>query len=109
MKTIYPIIGMRHRGPEAEDLVRSLRAGEPITLERWPENQHDPHAVKVVARGVHVGYVPSAMARQGLSKYIDENGALPLGEQTGHTVEGKFVVSADRRPLVQIEERNPQP
>lgn len=102
MKSLYSIVGMKHRGQWAVDLVSSLRAGEPITLIREPTNRHDPFAVQVWAQGQHVGFIKGAEVKP-LALEIDANGALPLAGQPGPSVEGKFAVSADRWPQVEVD------
>lgn len=94
-KGIYPIIGMRHRGVEAERIVRSLARDEALVLERDPENQYDPNAVKVIARGEHVGFVPKALAAL-LAKDMDASGASQLT--------AKFAFDSARAPSAVIEE-----
>jgi hypothetical protein len=91
MKTIYSIVGMRHRGTEA--LVRSLPNGETIKLVRDHDNPHDTNAVQVWARDQHVGFVKAREAEQ-------------LAAQMSFThmeiMYGRFV--AREWPLVEIDE-----
>ncbi len=94
-KGIYPIIGMRHRGPEAEQIVRSLAMDEAIVLERDPGNRFDPNAVEVIARGEHVGFVPKALAVL-LAKDMDAAGKP--------TLDAKFKVGTDRAPCAEVED-----
>ncbi|WP_018228342.1 HIRAN domain-containing protein [Methyloversatilis universalis] len=37
-----------------------LSVGDPLTLEREPDNRHDRRAVRVLWRGVMIGYLPRA-------------------------------------------------
>lgn len=37
-----------------------LSVGDPLTLEREPDNRHDRRAVRVLWRGVTIGYLPRA-------------------------------------------------
>ena len=37
-----------------------LSVGDPLTLEREPDNRHDRRAVKVLWRGIMIGYLPRA-------------------------------------------------
>ena len=43
LKSLYALVGMKHRGTEA--LVASLRQGEPLTLIREPTNLYDQNAI----------------------------------------------------------------
>ncbi len=56
MKTLYPIVGARHR--ETEAFLRGLPESEPLLLKREPTNEYDKNAIQVWARGTHVGYIP---------------------------------------------------
>jgi hypothetical protein len=94
-KGIYPIIGMRHRGPKAELLVKSLARDEALVLERDPANQYDPNAVKVIARGEHVGFVPKALAAL-LAKDMAEMGKGSLT--------AKFAFDSAGSPCATVEE-----
>jgi hypothetical protein len=95
-KKLYALVGMRHRG--AEDLVRSLPDGEPLTLIRDPDNPHDPFAVEVWARERHVGFVKATQAR-GLSRFIADK-----GDPETRSLSGKLHISADRWPMVEVDE-----
>jgi len=97
-KGIYPIIGMRHRGPKAELLVKSLARDEALVLERDPANPYDPNAVKVIARGEHVGFVPKALAAL-LAKDMAEMGKESLT--------AKFAFDSARAPCAMVEEGQP--
>lgn len=103
MRTIYRITGQRHKGQQAVAAIAAAKVGDAVTLEREPGNQYDAFAVKVVIGGVHVGYIPAAMTRKGLAKYVDENGAPPLEGESGPTLTGTFAIE-DRQPAVQIDE-----
>lgn len=94
-KGIYPIIGMRHRGVEAERIVRGLAMDEALVLERDPGNRYDPNAVKVVARGEHVGFVPRGLAAS-LAAGMDANGKSRL--------DAKFAIGSDHVPCAQVED-----
>lgn len=94
-KGLYPIVGAKHRGPEAQRIVRALAMDEALILERDPTNPYDPNAVKVVARGEHVGFVPKALAAL-LAKDMDAAGNA--------SVPAKFAVGSDRAPCAMVEE-----
>lgn len=97
-KSLYPIVGMRHRGPEAVKIVAALARDEALVLERDPANPYDPNAVKVIARGEHVGFVPKALAAL-LAKDMDASGASQLT--------AKFAFDSARAPSAVIEEDKP--
>lgn len=61
MKSLYALVGMKHRG--TEEVVAALPQGEPLTLRREPSNPYDKFAVQVWARGQHVGYVKASQVR----------------------------------------------
>ena len=41
-----------------QDIIKGLRSGTDIMFERDPENKYDPNAVKVLAEGKHIGFLP---------------------------------------------------
>ena len=92
-KSIYTMVGMKHRG--AEEQVRSLKPGAVISLEREPTNGYDPNAVKVFVGDRFVAYVKATEARS-LAASMDARGVK--------RIEGKFAVTADRYPAVETDE-----
>ncbi len=56
---------IRHVGPPAEQEAGRLSPGDALALEAEPENPHDPSMswIHVVARGVHIGFVPRYLCR----------------------------------------------
>lgn len=66
----FPVVGVKYRGKEAQEAFRQAQPGEPVELVRDPGNPHDPNAIKVVYRGLHVGFVPARLARS-LAKTMD--------------------------------------
>lgn len=103
MKMIYTIVGMRHRFPEAEAIVRALVPGTEITLIREPDNEHDPNAIQVWVGGRHVAYLRAAEIKE-LASYIDAHGAPPLGgvPPGGFSIEARR--AATPYPMVEVEE-----
>lgn len=69
MRTIYAIVGMKHKGSDAAALVAALKPGDDILLILEPTNQYDPRAIQVWVHGQHVGYVASRMNKV-LTEYI---------------------------------------
>lgn len=48
-----------------------LRVGDPLVLEREPDNPHDPRAVRVLWQGHMLGYVPRA-GNETVARLLDE-------------------------------------
>lgn len=90
MKAIYALVGMRFRGTEA--LVKSMQSGDPVTLVREPNNEHDKNAVAVHAHQTVLGYVPKTQNKD-LARKLDQRDGKAFG---------KFV--AGQQPMVEIEE-----
>jgi HIRAN domain len=93
MKGIYTMVGMRFRG--AEGFVSSLKSGAAITLVRDPNNKHDQNAVKVFVGERFVAFIKATEVR-GLANSMDGRGVA--------RVEGRFAVTADRYPAVEVDE-----
>jgi hypothetical protein len=53
--------GVRHRGPEASDRITTLSAGHRLSFERDPSNPVNPQAIRIVDRGMHLGFVPDPL------------------------------------------------
>ncbi len=53
------IVGNYYRDDEAKAVHGLLKRGDRLTLELEPTNEYDDHAVKVLAAGVHIGYIPA--------------------------------------------------
>jgi hypothetical protein len=61
-------------GTSRQAILKTLKAGEPLTLKREPGNEHDRHAVAVFrSNGQQVGYMPAGDAR--LANHIDSGGS----------------------------------
>jgi len=77
-----PLAGFRHyEGPR---LFQALRPGEPLELEREPDNPYDSNAVRVQWRGHKLGYVPRT-----------QNAALAWAMDRGETIDARI---AQRTP-----------
>ena len=63
------IAGVKFRGAEARERITALAPGARLTLRPEPDNEYDPNAVKVLAGGVHVGYLPKRDS-QNVAKLI---------------------------------------
>lgn len=55
--------GLRHRSDEAQAVAQQLRPGEHLDLRPDPKNPEDEEALKVIARGEHVGFAPRYLLR----------------------------------------------
>ncbi|WP_370065467.1 hypothetical protein [Mycobacterium sp. MAA66] len=53
--------GVRHRGPQASDWITGLPAGHRLGLEPDPTNPVNSSAIKIVDRGIHLGFVPDPL------------------------------------------------
>lgn len=53
--------GVSHRSPEVSEHISTLVSGYELGLEREPDNQVNPLAIKVVDHGMHLGYVPDPL------------------------------------------------
>lgn len=53
--------GVRHRGPLVSEHVSTLDAGHQLGLERQPDNDVNPRAIKIVDAGMHLAYVPDPL------------------------------------------------
>jgi hypothetical protein len=77
-QSAFFVHGLRHRGSEAEEEARRLNAGDPLVLQRDPQNPHDPNAHRVLTtqRGVHLGFVPRYLCTdiQALREASDAQG-----------------------------------
>lgn len=73
---ISPVRGMQYRGPDAWFVVHDLEIGDPLLVEREPENEYDSYAVKVVAPIytdglIHIGYIAREKAVT-MASFIDK-------------------------------------
>lgn len=99
MKTLVALVGTKYRGPEAVALLASLPQGEPLTLIREHDNQHDKNAIQVWARDQHIGYVPSSQNRE-LAMAMD--GVLAeRPDATGFPA--RLAIDGGKQPLVEID------
>jgi hypothetical protein len=64
------IVGTRFRGPEAVAALARLRPGDRLRLMREPDNEHDPNAVAVYSRTMHIGYIPRGIINRDVADRI---------------------------------------
>jgi hypothetical protein len=53
------IVGNYFRDDAAKECFNALEYGVKLEIELEPENEHDKFAVRVLAGGVHLGYIPA--------------------------------------------------
>ena len=62
------VVGVSHKNPDGSDrqahIKKYCKAGAPLTLEREPQNPHDPNAIAVLCNGVQIGYLRGRMAQE---------------------------------------------
>lgn len=63
--------GIQFRPPEAQDVAYTLGVGETVKLEREPDNQYDPNAVRILYEDTFIGYVHKDVAQE-LSPALEE-------------------------------------
>lgn len=56
-----PLKGISFLPVEAKVLVRALEVGDQLTLERDRDNEHDPHAIKVIYDSTQIGWIAKDM------------------------------------------------
>jgi hypothetical protein len=56
------IVGNHYRDDAAKKIHNQLTKGDQVFLELEPTNEFDPHAVKVLAGGKHIAYIPRDIA-----------------------------------------------
>ena len=56
MKYHTKVAGVTFEG--RQDIIKDLEPGTPLSFERDPENKYDKNAVKVIAEGKCIGYLP---------------------------------------------------
>lgn len=102
-KMLVALVGTKHRGREAINLLAALPQGEPLTLIREPDNRFDPNCVQVWARGVHLGFVKATQVRP-IAHRLDaaiERANLPA---KAVTMAGKLAIDGGKQPMVEIED-----
>ena len=66
-------------GSSRQSILRDIAAQDSIALELEPEpdNKHDPNAVKVIANGQQIGYVPGYIAKS-LAPRLERGGSATV-------------------------------
>jgi hypothetical protein len=65
--------GLSHH--EAKAVWEQMKAGDPLTLVREPDNPHDPNAVRVDWSGHKLGYIPRA-DKEAIARQFDRGNKL---------------------------------
>lgn len=91
-------------GKAGEEIYHYLYADRPVKLVFEPNNAYDPHAIKVLVAGEHIGYVPEDenlhigdILRRHDVKYLYarfHGGEVKLVSENGDTVTGENQVGA---------------
>ena len=106
MKTLLSLVGTKWRGDEIIKLVASLPAGESLLLVRDPGNEFDANAIKVFARGQHIGFVKGSEAAY-LAPRMDQRPLMIASARLGSgraPLPGKLIFDFTQWPLIEIEE-----
>jgi len=56
------VVGVYYRPASARVAVEQLSPGDKVQLVAEPDNPYDAYAVKVLAGGIHIGYIPADIA-----------------------------------------------
>lgn len=91
-------------GKAGEEIHHYLYADRPVKLVFEPNNAYDPHAIKVLVAGEHIGYVPEeenqhfgAILRYHDIKYLYarfHGGEVKLVSQSGEVITGENQIGA---------------
>lgn len=102
MKSIVALVGTKYRGASMVHLLASLPNGEPLILRREPDNEYDPYAVQVWARGQHIGFIPSSQNKP-IAKALDK---MAAGRVNVRSLEmpAKLATDGSKQPMIEIEE-----
>lgn len=66
---IVLVAGLKHH--DYEQVSAYLKKDTELSLEREPDNQYDENAVRVLFKGVFLGYIPAEMSEE-VAYYLDE-------------------------------------
>lgn len=77
---VIPIVGIRYNNRDI--VAREINIGDQLTVEREPENQQDPNAIKVLYKNQMVGYIP----RDKTKLLLQEIDVGNLREAVAHSV-----------------------
>lgn len=67
----FTVVGAFARPAESKEVLKALRPGDTVTLEADPDNEYDSSAVKVMASGHHIGFVPASVNYMVFQRLVD--------------------------------------
>lgn len=82
------VAGVKFRAGSGEHMAIREDDGKWL-LQPEPTNQHDPHAVKVLHDGFHVGYVPRELSRE-VAALIADGRHTHIVKRPGNAIEIHF-------------------
>jgi hypothetical protein len=102
VKSLVALVGTKYRGKEMLDLLASLPSGEPLFLRRDPDNEYDPNAVQVWARGHHIGFIPKSQ-NGPIAAAMDK---MAAGRVNVRSLEmpAKLAIDGGQQPMIELEE-----
>lgn len=103
MKTLVALVGTKHRGRAAMDMLASLPNGEPLFLIREPTNEFDHRAVQVWARGMLIGFVKGSQNKE-ISARMDSIARTVDVAVTSLRTPAKLAIDGGKQPMVEIDE-----
>jgi HIRAN domain len=97
------IVGTKHQGRSAFEMLGKLREGNELRLKREPRNSYDAYAVAVEFLGQKLGYIPR-QANPTIAQEMDK-GALAVARVIEPaTIKNGFIV---REPRIRVELQMP--
>lgn len=92
-----------------QDIIKNLEAGTPLLFERDPENKFDKNAVKVIAEGKHIGFLPKGswvagemdkgvQFKAAIAQITGGGPGMSYGVNVEYEVAGRLDVSQRREP-----------
>lgn len=93
MEIICTLAGANFRPGDAREVCRHLTIGEILDLEADPGNEYDANAVRVIADGTFIGFIPRS-----------DNGAISQLLATGETLTAEVIgFESSLKPILSIE------
>jgi len=68
------LAGLYYRPKKAHEIARYLNVGDRLELKRNPSNQYDNFAVKVMAYGTHIGFIPKVYSEKVFNEISKKDG-----------------------------------
>lgn len=99
-------VGMHFRPPLAREICSTLEVGAELSLEREPENPHDPNAIKVIytleGEPIHIGYIERDKAIF-IADDLDAIVEVGRGDEVTTTITGFLSKGRNLHPVLSIE------